>query len=108
MTGSRRFSVETIREAVRRRLADISLRELAAEIPMSFSGLRSFAAGGNPHPKTRAHLVAWYATSQGDRKRRVPKADVEAAIELLRAYLDEDGREGIRSRRRAEIMRRLA
>lgn len=101
MTGSR-FGIETVREAARRRVAETSLRELADEIPMSFSGLRSFLKGGTPQPATRAKLVAWYAHSRGGK--RVSKRDVEAALSLIKAYIAEAPTPQLRDRRRRQIM----
>jgi hypothetical protein len=102
MTDSR-FGLDTVRKAVRRSVDRTSLRQVADEIPMSFSGLRSFLEGGTPQPATRGKLVAWYSRSRGKRSPGVQREDVNAAIELLRAYVAEDERPQIRARRRREI-----
>lgn len=106
MTGSR-FGIETVREAARRRVAETSLRELADEIPMSFSGLRSFLHGGNPQAATRGKLIAWYARSRSKGRSRVAPQDVHAAIALLAEYLGEASNVAIRQRRIRDILKFL-
>lgn len=106
MTGTR-FGIETVREAVRRRVADTSLRQVAAEIPMSFSGLRSFLEGGTPQLATRANLVAWYAERATVARSEVRREDVDMAIAFLRIYLDSSRRPQIRARKLADILKRL-
>lgn len=105
MTGAPRFGIETVREALRRRVEERTLREVADEIPMSFSGLRFFLRGGTPQPATRAKLVAWYAQSR--RGKRVSKYDVEAAVDLLLEYVSEPASEQARDRRRRKIVERF-
>jgi hypothetical protein len=106
MTGTR-FGIETIREVVRRRVAETSLRQVADEIPMSFSGLRSFLRGGTPQPATRAKLVSWCVQARTKRRSVLSETDVQTAIELLRAYLYQHPSKAIQARRRAEILGRL-
>jgi hypothetical protein len=107
MTGASRFGIPAVREAVRRRVEETSLRYVAAEIPMSFSGLRSFLDGGTPQRATRARLVAWYARSRAPKAAGISREDVDAAIDLLVIYLAEDDRPLVRDRRLQEILRRL-
>lgn len=101
-----RFGLETVREAVSRRVEETTLRQVADEIPMSFSGLRSFLKGGTPQPATRAKLVAWYAHARGGR--RISKRDVEAALSLIQAHIAEPPTQQLRDRRRRQIMNRLS
>lgn len=107
MTGSPRFGIETIREAVRRRVAETSLRQVAEEIPMSFSGLRSFLRGGYPQQATRGKLVAWYARYRRRGESKQSRDDVEAAITLLALYLREFPSVEVRDRRLRVIVDRL-
>lgn len=106
MTGTR-FGIETVREAVRRRVAETSLRQVAEEIPMSFSGLRSFMKGGAPQPATREKLIGWYTQSGRKRHGDIAAQDVAAAVELLRQYVaqavSETGQERRRQRLRGEL-----
>jgi hypothetical protein len=101
---AQRFGLETVREALRRRVEETTLRDVADEIPMSFSGLRSFLKGGTPQPATRAKLVAWYASRRG---KRLSKADVDAAIDLLSEFISEAGAGPARARRLRQIVERL-
>src|SRR5437879_831944 len=100
MTGTR-FGLETVRSAVRQRVAETSLREVAAEIQMSFSGLRSFLGGGRPQAATRARLATWYVRSRN--KRRIRRDDLNMAIALMSEYIRGDGHAGTISRRLAEL-----
>lgn len=105
MTSSQRFGIETVRQAVRERVAETSLRAVADEVPMSFSGLRFFLRGGTPQPATRAKLVAWFSRSR--RTARVSAQDVDAALDLLAAYIAEGGSTQLRERRRRRVLSRL-
>lgn len=102
---AQRFGLETVREALRRRVEETTLREVADEIPMSFSGLRSFLRGGTPQPATRAKLIAWYAQSR--RAKQVSMRDVHAATDLLLEYIGEASSEQAKARRRRAIIERL-
>lgn len=106
MTGTR-FGIETIREAVRRRVAETSLRQVADEVPMSFSGLRSFLHGGSPQSATRGRLVAWYIQSRRKGQGRVRREDVDGAIALLRQYVREISQTTAREKRQREIIARI-
>lgn len=53
--------VSVLREAAQRRVDDTSLRTAAAEIGVSYSGLRTFLKGTEPYAPTLAKLRAWYA-----------------------------------------------
>lgn len=102
------FGVETLRDAVKARVSDTSIRAVAEEIGMSPSGLHVLLKGSDPHPATREKLVAWYIEQQRSKARSaVSKADVDAAVQLLIRYVRDDGRPGAQARRAAAIMRRL-
>jgi hypothetical protein len=53
--------VSVLREAAQRRVDETSLRTAAAEIGVSYSGLRTFLKGTEPYAPTLAKLRAWYA-----------------------------------------------
>jgi len=52
--------VEQLREAAKRAVDGASLRKVAAAVPMSPTGLRSFLDGGAPYSGTRRKLAQWY------------------------------------------------
>jgi hypothetical protein len=56
----RRVSVEELREAAARAVADTSLRKVATAVDMSPTGLRSFLDGGDAYSATRRKLDQWY------------------------------------------------
>lgn len=106
MTGLR-LSIGLVREAAAARVEASSLRDVADEVGMSFSGLRSFLAGGSPHAKTRAQLVRWYY-ARAATSAEPPREDRETAIALLRVYLrDESKPKTVRERRLRELIERL-
>lgn len=82
-----RFGIGTLRKAATAAVERASIRSVAAEIGMSYTGLRAFLAGGSPHEETRRRLLAWYLKGQGGGQ--VSSADVRAAIETLVTYLGE-------------------
>jgi hypothetical protein len=53
--------VQVLREAARRRVEEVGLREAAEEVGMSFSGLRTFLRGTDPRSTTVRKLSDWYA-----------------------------------------------
>jgi hypothetical protein len=107
MTGPARLSIATIREAIRKRVDETSLREVADEVGMSFSGLRSFLDGSSPQPGTREKLVRWHY-SHATRSLTVPHDELETAIALVLSYLhDESKPRAVRERRLREVIDRL-
>jgi hypothetical protein len=88
MTGRAGFGIARVREAVRRRAEDTSLRDVANDVGMSFSGLRSFIRGGAPHPATRRKLLAWYRDLRSQASRSAPREDFEAAVALIVRYVE--------------------
>lgn len=85
--------VEVLREAARARVEELGLRGAAAEIGLSFSGLRTFLNGTSPHPNTLKKLRRWQASSN------VSAKSVELLL-LLLCHLPEN--------RRAILMREFA
>jgi hypothetical protein len=108
MPGKTTFRLDVVLEAVRRRVAETSIRATADELGMSRSGLHVLLRGTNPHAATRAKLIAWYVERRkGGAARTVPAQDVDAALRLLVQYVVEDGRVDARTRRLHEIIRRF-
>lgn len=91
MSGKTGFGVATLRAAARLRAEQSSLRNTAAEIGMSYTGLRGFLRGGTPQPETLRRLVAWYARSRSRGTAAIPPRDVEAAVVLLTRYIHQAG-----------------
>jgi hypothetical protein len=107
------YGLEKIRELAGKRVSASSLRAVASEIGISFSGLRKLLAGGSPHPSTVKKLTAWYVRSRkaGPPKKKISdraeRAETDAAIELLQGYLAADGDERLAEERRRKVSWRL-
>lgn len=80
-------SVAQLREAARLFAEEVGLRDAAAAIGLSFSGLRTFLGGTSPHPRTLQKLRAWYALGNHPERERT-----QAALTLLLGHLPEDKR----------------
>src|SRR5690606_24964255 len=75
--------IELLREAARTRAQETSLRETAAEIGLSWSGLRTFLAGTNPHLTTRRKLATWFDVRRDAPSGRLRRAAAQTALSLL-------------------------
>jgi hypothetical protein len=113
MPEMKRFGLTRVRELADKRVSASSLRAVAEDIGMSFSGLRKFLAGSDPHPGTVKKLTAWYVRSrvsgppQPKPSARPERAEIDAAIQLLIEFARADEREEVRLRRIREIVERL-
>lgn len=58
-------TVAVLRAAVREAMGTRSVREVAAEIGISHTGLRGFLNGATPHDHTRRKIERWLARSYG-------------------------------------------
>jgi transcriptional regulator with XRE-family HTH domain len=57
--------IEILREALRRRAEETTVRQVAAEVGMSHGGVHNLLSGGvAPYGKTLAKLRAWYVDQQ--------------------------------------------
>jgi hypothetical protein len=101
------IGIVAMRDAVRRRVNGTSLRNVAFEVGMSFSGLRTFLHGARPHPATRRKLVAWYTSQRATPAQPVRRDDVDAAITLLARFVRNDRRAEGRARRVKSVVERL-
>lgn len=72
--------VEILREALRQRVEETSLRVAADEVGMSFKGVGKFLAGTDPHSGTIRKLNGWYV-------RRIASQSVEPTLETAQAVL---------------------
>lgn len=68
-------SVAQLREAARLFAEEVGLRDAAAAIGLSFSGLRTFLGGTSPHPRTVQKLRAWYALGDHPERERTQATD---------------------------------
>jgi AraC-like DNA-binding protein len=110
MPGKATFSLKVLRDAIRRRVDETSIRLVAKELGMSPSGLHVLLGGSKPHPGTRAKLVSWYVEQRRAEQgvgQVVSADDVDAALRLLVHYITQDGREDAQQRRAQEIAKRL-
>lgn len=109
MPGKVAFSLAMLRDAVRQRVDETSIRAVSEEVGMSPSGLHVLLRGSKPHPATREKLVAWYVERRRAEKSSpsIPVTDVDAALRLLIHYVLEDSRRQTRTRRAREIIQRF-
>lgn len=107
MPGKPFFSVDAIRQLAKDRVEATSLRAVAAEIPMSKSGLDSFLKGRSPYSATQPKLSSWYVRNRGSRKGLVAPEEFEAAIAILGAYVSQDERPEVRQERLRDLIERL-
>lgn len=82
-----RPDIAWLRQVASAAVAASSLRAVAEDIGMSWSGLRSFLDGTQPQAETIAKLVAW-SRLRGDRTDRVTQADMQAAAALLAEFIE--------------------
>lgn len=102
---NRESGVGQLRQLVRERVEKTSIRAVALEIGMSPSGLHVFLEGSRPHPATVRKISEW---SKRDPGPRIPDSrDVDAAVDLLRVYLERHPRSA-RARKLAELVDRLS
>lgn len=92
--------VARLRELVNAQVHRTSLRNVAAEIGMSSSGLHVFLRGSRPHPSTVIKLSRWAEQRRG----HLDKREVDAAVSGLREYIrSAPTREAIRKRYEAIV-----
>lgn len=60
-----RLPLDVLRAAVSEAMGTRSLREAAAQIGISHTGLRGFLNGAKPHRHTRRKLEAWLVDAEG-------------------------------------------
>jgi hypothetical protein len=107
------FGIAKIREHARKRVSESSLRAVAAEIGTSFSGLRKFLDGADPHAGTIQKLTDWYLRSsktappKSRKADRSERAEVDAAIQRLERYLEAGGDPRVARERRKHLSERL-
>lgn len=102
--AKRPAGVAQLRQLVRERVDQASIRGVAEEIGMSPSGLHVFLTGSRPHTSTVQKISAWASNRSQD---SADQRDIEAAVTLLRAYLDSAATVQLRSSRFANILKRL-
>jgi AcrR family transcriptional regulator len=105
------FRLDALLDAVRQAVDETSIRAVAAELGMSPSGLHVLLGGSKPHPRTREKLVEWYirrrSPTRSGREPDVSEADADAAMMLLRRYIQADGRGALSAKRRRIVAEKL-
>jgi len=80
--------VEELRNAVRERVAEKSIRVVAQETGMSPTGLWRFIGGTSPYLKTQRRLQAWYVMDRAERSElEVTGPLAAAALDILTRHL---------------------
>lgn len=80
--------VEILREAVRKRVEESSLRVAAGEIGMSWKGLDRFVKGSTePYPSTIRKLTDWYLRRAASEDEAPDTETAQAALAVLVRYL---------------------
>ena len=107
MTGALRLTLESLREAIHKRVDETSLRATADEIGLtSYTALGKFIRGETQSPQrvTRDLMTRWYY-KRASRESAVPQEDVEAALSVLRTWVgDASKSKAVRERRRREVL----
>lgn len=101
-----RFGIDQVREFAQKRVELTSLREVAADVGMSFSGLFSFLQGGDPYSRNRQKLIDWYVRTR-HAERAIAPEEVDQAVALLENYINAGSTDEQAKRRAKEITRRL-
>jgi AcrR family transcriptional regulator len=112
MPSKATFRLDALLEALRLEVDKTSIRAVAAELGMSPSGLHILLGGSKPHPRTREKLVEWFVqrrspTRNGREEPDVSDADADAAMRLLRRYIQANGRTALSAKRRRIVAERL-
>jgi hypothetical protein len=107
MPGKLLYEIAAVREAVRTRVAESSMRVVAEEIGISRGGLDSFLSGREPYRRTRARLMEWQVRRRAGARYGISDAEIDAAVAVLREYIEAAGTEKARERRRREVVGRV-
>lgn len=97
--------VSEMRDALRRAIGAASLRSVAAEVGLSPSGLRSFVAGGRPHPRTVYLVTGWYV--RHSKLADTDTSTAQAGVAVLVDHLSQGAREEA-TRRIKELLRDMS
>ena len=101
------FGLAAIRALVLARSEQQSLREVAREIGISYTGLRFFLKGSKPQPETLRRLIAWYGGARSGASRDINPQDVRAAILLLLRHIQLTATPALRKQRLESMIRAL-
>jgi len=108
MTGALRLTLESLREAIRKRVEETSLRATADEIGLtSYTALGRFIRGetSSPQRTNRDLMTRWYYKRGSGNDSTVPREDVETALSVLRTWVgDASKSKSVRERRRREVL----
>lgn len=101
------FGLAAIRALAFSRSEQQSLRKVAREIGISYTGLRFFLKGSKPQSETLRRLVAWYGTAKGSGTQVVDPQDVRVAVSMLSRYLQTTPTPSQRKQRFESMIRAL-
>lgn len=94
--------IERVRHAVRRAVAETSLRKVARAVGLTAPGLTHFLDGGEPYKPTLRKLVEWYVRDAAER-RGINDETASAALSLLLDGLPDPEATATRERLIAEL-----
>lgn len=102
------FGLDAIRGLVLRKSERQSLRELAGEVGISYTGLRFFLKGSRPQPENLRRLVAWYGGARSGSGERVKIEDVQAAITLVARHVQGSATPKLKRKRLERVVEMLS
>jgi predicted transcriptional regulator len=108
MPGEGVLNLDTIRATVAR-LAKRrkSVRRIADEIGLSYTGLRWFLDGGKPQRESRRRLMAWYAGLAKDARTRLASEELAIATQLLANRVRSATTPALKRKRTRELIRAI-
>jgi hypothetical protein len=80
--------VSVLREALRQRVAESSLRAAGIEVGMSWKGVDKFLAGSKPQSTTIRKLTEWYIRQPVDASEQPSPETIQAAAAILVRHVE--------------------
>jgi hypothetical protein len=102
-----RFDIDRVRAFAKERVEMMSLRAVAADIGMSYTGLFSFLHGGEPYSRNRRQLATWYVRASHPQAKTIKPEEIDAAVALLEEYIYTGTSEAQAERRAADVVNRI-
>jgi hypothetical protein len=108
MPGERGLTIDAIRATVARLAKQRkSVRSVAGEIGLSYTGLRWFLDGGKPQRESRRRLMAWYANLGKDARTRPASEELAIATQLLANRVRSATTPALKRKRARELIRAI-
>jgi anti-sigma factor ChrR (cupin superfamily) len=79
--------VPVLREALKQRVAESSLRVVAEEVGLSWKGIDKIIAGSNPQAATIKKLTEWYLRQSRSQSKEPSASSAQAALSILLWHL---------------------